>query len=199
MAHAQTVRARVLAIDPNARSYTLEAQPTPLQAAVGPGDAQVPYTGHWIEAQMLKTNEGLRLEAIWPADPQMLSIMAQLNNELRRDTVARGSKVFRAQGEFMPRFAQFDNNGALFTQDSLMGKYTVLNFIFTRCQNPVMCPASTQRMADLQKRLREAGFMEKTQLVSISLDPSYDTPGILTQYILSQGIDGTHHRFLTGP
>jgi protein SCO1/2 len=61
-----------------------------------------------------------------------------------------------------------------------------------------MCPAATMNMVSLQKAARAAG-VKNFELVSISLDPEYDTPGILKEYASVRGIDTSNFSFLTGP
>lgn len=58
------------------------------------------------------------------------------------------------------------------------GKPTVLAFIYTSCTT--VCPLTTQIMSTVQDKL--GSKMDKTQLVSISIDPEYDTPPKLTAY-----------------
>ena len=43
------------------------------------------------------------------------------------------------------------------------------------------------------------GRADNLQLISITLDPEYDTPGILNAYASSRGIDTANFSFLTGP
>ena len=44
-----------------------------------------------------------------------------------------------------------------------------------------------------------AGELLNLELVSITLDPAYDTPGVLKEYAAVRGIDTTNFSFLTGP
>ena len=68
----------------------------------------------------------------------------------------------------------------------------IVNFIFTRCPN--VCPTITAKMAILQEHLRE----HDVQLISITVDPQYDTPEILFTYAEQFGADSTRWFFLTG-
>jgi protein SCO1/2 len=61
-----------------------------------------------------------------------------------------------------------------------------------------MCPAATLRMMAVQKKAREAG-VRNLELISITLDPAYDTPGVLKEYAVGRGIDTGNFSFLTGP
>ena len=78
------------------------------------------------------------------------------------------------------------------------GKQLMLNFIFTRCPDPKMCPASTAKMIATQRLAHEAG-VDSLELVSITLDPAFDTPGVLREYADLRGIDTRNFSFLTGP
>jgi protein SCO1 len=98
----------------------------------------------------------------------------------------------------MPRFALYDSDGSLFLSESLKGRYAVMNFIFTRCTVATMCPAATERMGELQRMARERGI-DDLSLVSVTLDPAYDTPGIFTAYAADKGLDTASFHLLGGP
>ena len=74
----------------------------------------------------------------------------------------------------------------------------MMNFIFSRCPVATMCPASTAKMMIAQKLAREARVTD-IEFVSITLDPAYDTPGVLKEYASARGIDTGNFSFLTGP
>ena len=78
------------------------------------------------------------------------------------------------------------------------GRQIMLNFIYTRCPVATMCPAATLRMMAVQKQARAAG-VKNLELISITLDPAYDTPGVLKEYAVARGIDTSNFSFLTGP
>jgi protein SCO1/2 len=61
-----------------------------------------------------------------------------------------------------------------------------------------MCPLSTTKMVETQKLAREAGI-PNAEFVSITLDPKYDTPGVLHDYAADRHIDTSNFSFLTGP
>jgi len=48
------------------------------------------------------------------------------------------------------------------------------------------------------QRAREAG-VKNLELISITLDPAGDTPGVLRDYAAARGIDTSNFSFLTGP
>ena len=110
----------------------------------------------------------------------------------------RGKEAYREIGENLPEFTLLDQEGRAVAGSRFRGRQVVLNFVFTRCPIATMCPASTLRMMALQKAAREAG-VTNFELVSVSLDPDYDTPGVLKEYAQVRGIDTSNFSFLTGP
>jgi protein SCO1/2 len=54
------------------------------------------------------------------------------------------------------------------------------------------------KMMSAQKLAREAG-VKNLELVSITLDPAFDTPAVLKEYAAVRGIDTSNFSFLTGP
>jgi len=110
----------------------------------------------------------------------------------------RGKDAYREIGEKVPEFTLLDQKGQTVSGSKFRGKQVVLNFIYSRCPIATMCPAATMNMISLQKAARAAG-VKNLELVSISLDPEYDTPGILSEYASVRGIDTSNFSFLTGP
>ena len=98
-----------------------------------------------------------------------------------------------------PEFSLTNCNGEQITKESLLGKVWLVDFIFTRCPGP--CPLMTQTMKSLQTRLqRESGIEDcNVTLLSISVDPAYDSPEVLLDYAQRAGADLDNWYFLTGP
>lgn len=189
---------QVLEVNPETNTFKVRAKDSEaIEVEVFQGDAMVYKRGDYIRGT-LQTNPHYRLESIWPANPITERILKDRNEQLRRDTVARGLKAFRGVGEYTPLFALYNQDAALMTPERWRGRRVVLNFVFTRCTIPTMCPASTARMARLQREAKKEGLSD-LQLATITFDPQYDTPGILKYYAVSRGIDNTNYDFLTGP
>jgi protein SCO1/2 len=99
-----------------------------------------------------------------------------------------------------PDFSLQNCSGENLSRNGLLDHIWVVDFIFTRCGGP--CPLMTQRMRSLQSSLMEEGLVDppfSVRLVSISVDPSYDTPEVLHEYALNWGADLESWYFLTGP
>ena len=75
----------------------------------------------------------------------------------------------------------------------------MLTFIFTRCPVPKFCPLISHNFSELQEAIKaDAGAAGKTRLLSITLDPKFDTPEILKSYAQQQKADPQIWTFATG-
>ena len=91
-------------------------------------------------------------------------------------------------------FTLFDQEGRPFHSEDLAGQVWVADFFFTRCKG--ICPILSGRMLDLSRELED---LSGWRLVSISVDPSHDTPEVLKSYAVTLGVDTPRWSFLTGP
>ena len=169
-----------------------------MEFAASAADLAAAKPGQRIRAQMVPTNGDWGLEQIWPVERTAETTVATQANALRQDTLTRGKGVYREIGEKIPEFALYDQNGAVVQSARFAGKQIMLNFIFTRCPIATMCPASTMKMMAAQKAAREAG-VTNLELVSITLEPEFDTPAVLKEYAAVRGIETSNFSFLTGP
>lgn len=169
-----------------------------MEFAVAPGDFSMLKPDMTIRAILFQDAEVFRLKEIWPHPTGGVETLESVHRELEREVENRGFRVYRDVGEEVPPFALFNQDGELVQASSLAGSRIVLNFVFTRCPDANMCPLSVSKMIELQRKARAAGIGD-LQLLSISLDPDYDTPGILKAYVDVRGIDSSNYQFLTGP
>jgi protein SCO1/2/putative membrane protein len=96
-------------------------------------------------------------------------------------------------GEPIGPFSLVERSGAPVTAETLRDQVWIASFIFTRCK--LSCPRITSVMKSLQDRLGDADV----KLVSISVDPEYDTPEVLSEYARTFDADPDRWWFLTGP
>jgi len=170
-----------------------------MEFVVTSGDVANAREGQRIRAELVEREDGeFALEKIWPVDASAEARIGAAGGSLRQDTTIRGRHAYREVGENLPDFALYDQTGQVVSPARFRGKQVMLNFIFTRCQVATMCPLSTANMAATQRKAREAGVTD-IEFVSITLDPEFDTPGVLRTYATQRGIDTTNFSFLTGP
>lgn len=169
-----------------------------MEFRVSKADAANAKPGQRIRAEMVERRGDYYLEKIWPDDTQVVRALEAGAKALAQDTAMRGKGVYREVGEATPDFTLLDQEGRTVTAARFRGKKVVLNFIFTRCPIATMCPAATQKMSELQQAVKGAGLAD-VEFVSVSLDPEYDTPGVLKEYAELRGLDLSNWSFLTGP
>lgn len=102
-------------------------------------------------------------------------------------------------GKAVADFTLTDQAGQPYALRAARGKVMLVSFIFTTCNGT--CPATTHRMAVVQRELQQRGLWQggKVQFLSITLDPARDTPEALRRYLQLYDLDASHWRFLTGP
>jgi protein SCO1 len=87
------------------------------------------------------------------------------------------------EGDEMPPFSLTNQNGERISLDTFRGQPFVLTFVFTRCPVPNFCPRMSNNFEELQAAIKNGtGTLATTHLLSITLDPDYDTPKILSDY-----------------
>ena len=93
-------------------------------------------------------------------------------------------------------FTMTDHRGEEVTLDSLKGKPWLAMFIFTNCKT--ICSPMTYNMKLIQDELVEKG-VEDYNIVAFSVDPNYDTPEKLTEYLERHSVaDESKWHLLTG-
>jgi protein SCO1/2 len=91
-----------------------------------------------------------------------------------------------AAGATVPDVPLVNQDGKTIRLSDFRGQPVLLTFIYTRCPNPDFCPRVSGQFAALEKQLAQSpGALGKTQLLSISLDPAFDTPAVLRKYGLA--------------
>jgi protein SCO1/2 len=77
----------------------------------------------------------------------------------------------------LPDFSLTERSSRPLGLKNLLGKVWIADFIFTTCPGP--CPRMSGRMAELQRSLSDQADV---RLVSITVDPTTDTPQVLAEY-----------------
>jgi protein SCO1 len=101
------------------------------------------------------------------------------------------------KGELVPDFTLTDQNGLPVRLRDFRGKAVVLTFIYTRCPLPNFCPLMSKNFVALQERLTKAA-PGKYHLLSVSIDPKFDTSEVLKGYAALYRADEKSWSFATG-
>lgn len=95
---------------------------------------------------------------------------------------------------FIPEFSFLNQNGESLGRAEMEGKITIVDFFFTSC--PSICPLMSKEMERVNDMFRDE---PKVQIMSISIDPEYDTPEILKEYAERHNAIPGKWNFLSGP
>jgi protein SCO1/2 len=87
------------------------------------------------------------------------------------------------EGDEVPDYILRNQDGKEIRLQQYRGKALLLTFIYTRCPLPEYCTLMSNNFAQVDRQLQQSPeFYEKTHLLSVSIDPAYDTPQVLRSY-----------------
>ena len=92
-----------------------------------------------------------------------------------------------------PEFQLTNQRGELLSSASLNGQIYVVEFFFTTC--PSICPIMTQNLLKVQSAFADEPGLS---LISITINPTFDTPEVLSDYAKKYGITHPNWHLLTG-
>lgn len=123
----------------------------------------------WVEAiQKVGTNELAQAVLSDPSTPSLLHAAQLRTGDLLSDTMLLGE------------------NGRAIELSSFQGSALAFTFLFTRCPLPDFCPRMNQHFSRARELLlQKPGGPTNWQFLSISFDPEFDQPGVLTRYAYS--------------
>lgn len=87
------------------------------------------------------------------------------------------------EGDEVPNFTLRNQDGKQIGIHDYRGKALLITFIYTRCPLPEYCTLMSTNFAEIDRQLQQpAEVYNKTHLLSVSIDPAYDTPQVLRSY-----------------
>jgi protein SCO1 len=88
-----------------------------------------------------------------------------------------------AKGDDVPDFKLLNQSNHTIDLKQFRGKVVLMTFIYTRCPLADFCPRMSRNFATIDKTLQSDPTLYKnTHLLSVSFDPTYDTPKVLRSY-----------------
>jgi protein SCO1/2 len=98
-------------------------------------------------------------------------------------TVGPGADSEVKIGSEAPNYGLVNQDSKPIKLHDYRGKALLLTFIYTRCPLPDYCDLMSNNFAQVDELLQKQGDVyKKTHLLSISIDPDYDTPQVLRSY-----------------
>jgi protein SCO1/2 len=102
------------------------------------------------------------------------------------------------EGDPVPDVPLVDETGAARPLSSLKGHRVALTFIYTRCPLPDFCPLMDKHFARIQQDIQRSPDLTDVRLVSVTLDPEFDTPPVLQTHATAAGASPGVWTFRTG-
>ena len=103
------------------------------------------------------------------------------------------------EGDTIPSFRLVNQDDEPFYFHEFEGRAIAMTFIFTRCPVPDFCPLMSERFQTIQERAAEHPDLHgNIQLVSVTIDPEYDTPEVLNDYAARYTDNTENWTFATG-
>ena len=88
-----------------------------------------------------------------------------------------------AAGEEAPDFSLVNQDGRRVSLADFRGRALALTFIYTRCPLPDYCPLMSENFAAVNRELaKDPALGSRARLLSVTVDPEYDTPKVLRSY-----------------
>jgi protein SCO1/2 len=91
-----------------------------------------------------------------------------------------------------------DQDGSPKAFSSFRGHRVAMTFIYTRCPLPDFCPLMDKHFATIQKTIASTPSLADVRLITVTLDPAFDTPKILRAHANRVGADLARWTLLTG-
>jgi protein SCO1/2 len=102
-------------------------------------------------------------------------------------------------GQRVPDVRLTDEAGTTRALSQRRGRIVVVTFTYTRCPMPDFCPRMDQQFKKVQSEiLADTGMRDRVALLSVSFDPTFDTPQVLAAHAQRAGADPRVWHFVTG-
>jgi protein SCO1/2 len=125
-------------------------------------------------------------------------------DRIKNDKIVQGDRLDRAKPKSVtddklvtigavPNFELVNQDNVKISNKTYKGKVYVLEFFFSKC--PTICPKMNQSMLIIEKT-----FFGNPNfgIISITIDPEYDTPQVLKDHAKLLGVKSANWNFLTG-
>lgn len=118
------------------------------------------------------------------------------NNEIvegdRLNRVVKNQKSGLRIIDDVPSFSLTNQHNEVISNQDLLGKVYVLEFFFSTC--PTICPIMNRNLIDVEKKFSEH---DDFGIISITINPKYDTPDVLKNHSEHLGVTSENWHFLT--
>jgi protein SCO1/2 len=147
----------------------------------------VDQSSAYVENIRIRHYEGVEQD---PMAARRLKLMAGMVDP------ASAAKEIKA-GDHVPDFSLIDQNRQAVTLSQFSGKVVAISFTYTHCALPNFCFRISNSFRALQKRFASQMGRDLV-LLTITFDPTHDTPEVMAKYGQTWSADPKSWRLLTG-
>jgi len=104
----------------------------------------------------------------------------------------------REPGDLLTDAKFVDQNGTPTSLAAYRGHRVALTFIYTRCPLPDFCPLMDRNFAAVQAAIAKTPALSDVRLLTVTLDPAFDTPTVLKPHAQALNADTRVWSFMTG-
>ena len=199
------------ASEPPAREYELQGQilavrPERSEVVIKHGDIKGFMPGMTMP---FKVKDGSLLKDRQPGDLVTATLVvgeveAHLSTLVKTGQAALDAPApspppdIRQPGDVLTDATLVDQTGAPASLGAYRGHRVAMTFIYTRCPLPDFCPMMDRNFAAVQKTVTSTPALADVRLITVTIDPAFDTPAVLKTYSARLGADPKIWSFLTG-
>src|ERR1017187_7142153 len=175
LAKTYSVDGIVVAVDPAARTMLVSHR----------------AIGHYVPAMLMpfRAEDAAELAGLYPGARIQFDLAVTKGQAVARrirptgapDAALPTPKEKIEIGAALPDFQLTAQDGRTVRTADLRGKVVAIDFIYTRCPLPDVCPRLSANFAMLQRRFRDQAG-QRLVLLSVTVDPDFDTPAVLADY-----------------
>jgi len=175
------LRGKVVAVDPDAGTVTVAHQAIP--GYMGAMTMGFIVKDRWA-FKVLKPGQTLNATLVIEGDHSWLEgLVVTEEGKPGSDSLAPPESGRAPLGQEVPDFSLVNQDGKHIHLHQYHGKDLLLTFIYTRCPLPDYCPLMSRNFAQVMEQIRsDPELVASTHLLSISIDPEFDTPAVLRAY-----------------
>jgi len=182
----------VVAVDANAGTVTVAHQSIP--GYMGAMTMSFVVKDQWA-FKVLKPGQSISATLVIEAGHSWLEgLVVTEEGKPGSDSLAPPGSVTSALGQEVPDLSLVNQDGKRIHLHQYHGKALLLTFIYTRCPLPDYCPLMSRNFTQIAEQVRrDPRLSASTHLLSISIDPEFDTPAVLRAY--GRNYAGSLHPF----
>ena len=190
------LRGQIVAVDPTRREVTIKHEDI---RGFMPG-MTMPFKvkdGRLIEGRT--PGDLVRARLVVEENGAYLSAVERTGHAPMTEPAPKPSMDLREPGETPPDVAFLDQSGTPRRLSSWEGQARAVTFMYTRCPLPDFCPLMDRHFAAAQRLIEaDAALAGRAHLVSVTIDPAFDTPPVLAAHAERVGANPAHWSLLTG-